>query len=182
MANVEISGLPNKATPLSSDEIELQATGGGASAKTSLDNLGKAIAGIFGSILVNDGATAQTGIGVTDVKVNGFALNGESSGVTPDNVNDKLTILTAGKYSMSAAMSFAGSSQETFDVHIAVDGISSVLGARRKLSSGGDVGNLSFAGYLDLAAAAEVSLNIKAGGAAKEITLAMGQLNVTKVG
>ena len=38
MADVQINDLTNKATPLGSDEIELQATGGGASAKTTLAN------------------------------------------------------------------------------------------------------------------------------------------------
>lgn len=38
MANVEINDLANKATPLSTDEIEIQATGGGTSNKATLAN------------------------------------------------------------------------------------------------------------------------------------------------
>jgi len=39
MANIEINGLPLKATPLSTDEIVVQATGGGLNEKTTLANV-----------------------------------------------------------------------------------------------------------------------------------------------
>lgn len=43
MANKEINDLTPKVTPLSTDEVEIQATGGGASAKVTLANVSKAI-------------------------------------------------------------------------------------------------------------------------------------------
>ena len=41
MANSEINDLTNKTTPLSTDEVELQATGGGTSNKATVGNLAK---------------------------------------------------------------------------------------------------------------------------------------------
>ena len=46
MANVEINDLTPKTTPLRTDEIEVQATGGGASAKATLTNVGQLITGV----------------------------------------------------------------------------------------------------------------------------------------
>ena len=59
MANVEINDLSAKATPVASDEIEIQETGGGTSYKATLANTGKAITRAL-YIPVGDETTALT--------------------------------------------------------------------------------------------------------------------------
>jgi hypothetical protein len=58
MANVTIGGLANKPTPASTDEVEIQATAGGASAKATIGNLGKAITTLEADTILATGANA----------------------------------------------------------------------------------------------------------------------------
>lgn len=59
MANVEINDLAGKTTPLPTDEVEVQATGGGTSNKATLANLGKGVTRAL-YIPVGDETTALT--------------------------------------------------------------------------------------------------------------------------
>lgn len=62
MADVQINDLTNKVTPVSTDEVELQATAGGASAKATLANLSKAIT--ITESQISDFGTYSTATGV----------------------------------------------------------------------------------------------------------------------
>lgn len=56
-------------------------------------------AGIFASIYVVGGSTAQTiGTGATFIKSTAFTTNGENSNCTSDAANDKITIIKLGRY------------------------------------------------------------------------------------
>jgi len=58
MANVEISDLVNKATPVSTDEFEIQATVGGASNKVTLANIALNLGTADAAVVRIDGANA----------------------------------------------------------------------------------------------------------------------------
>ena len=64
MANVTISGLTAKTTPVASDELEIQETGGGASKKSTISNLSKGFIAARGKC--DAAGTLQAGsIGIT---------------------------------------------------------------------------------------------------------------------
>jgi hypothetical protein len=61
--------------------------------------------GIFGEIYVADNSTAQTiGTGSTYTKLTAFETDGQSSNVTTDADNDKITITETGRYKVTLVM------------------------------------------------------------------------------
>lgn len=68
MANIEINGLPLKATPVGTDEIVVQATAGGINEKTTLANIkSKIILDANGEIAeLPSGAAAEVAAGSTN--------------------------------------------------------------------------------------------------------------------
>lgn len=138
--------------------------------------------GVYGEILVFGGSTAQTGIGTSFTKMTGFAADGDSVGMTPAHASDQITADNAGVYCVIFSCSFSGSVNATFTFEIQVDGVTkSNGGAERKLSSGGDVGDVSLNAIITLAAAEVVIIAVKADGASKEITPTYASLTMKKL-
>lgn len=59
MANKEISELPEKTSPATTDELEIQETGGGTSYKATLGNLAASV--VFARAKSNSSGTLQSG-------------------------------------------------------------------------------------------------------------------------
>lgn len=137
----------------------------------------------YGMIYVNDGATAQSGIGTSDVKVTGFTTNGPSKGnVTPDVASDEIDVSETGDYECALNMSFSGTANTEFSAHIAINGVLTAIGLHRKLGTGGDSGSAACSGLLAITSGESISAYIRADGASKEITLIDAQLTVKRVG
>ena len=110
------------------------------------------IMGGYASIKTVDGTTAQTGITATPVKLTTFAVNGTANGLTPDHTNDQITIDVDGVYFVECDVSFSGSSNSTFELHLRVDAVEKDEGFHRKIGSGGDTGSAGFHGIVSLVA------------------------------
>jgi hypothetical protein len=108
--------------------------------------------GGYGSIFVTGGSTAQVVSG-TPVKMSGFATNGISSGTTPDNANDQITISVAGDYDIALlAGSFIGSNGSTPTLDIYINGSPSGLPTlTRTLGTPANPGSAATGGQLTLA-------------------------------
>lgn len=78
MANNEINDLTAKTTPVSTDEVEIQETGGGLSKKTTLDNLSKAI----NLDNVSSGTTNKVYTATEQTKLSGIETNADVTDAT----------------------------------------------------------------------------------------------------
>jgi hypothetical protein len=109
------------------------------------------IMGVYGGILLTDGATGQTL--ATDVPevLTEWTSNGVSNGLTPGYVQNQIVIDTDGDYEVFFGVSFDGTTGETFGFHLYKNGspLSTTLGCHRKTSSA-DVGSCSFSGHVTL--------------------------------
>jgi len=137
--------------------------------------------GGYGSIYVNGGSTAQTGITGTPAQMTGFATNGISSGTTPDHANDKITILTAGDYLINASASFIGSSSDIFQVEIYNNTTGTGYAFNRFISAGGDTGDAGCNALITCAANDEISLYISSSTGGTSFTPQEASLIVTRV-
>jgi hypothetical protein len=137
--------------------------------------------GGYGSIYVNGGSTAQTGISGTPAKMTGFAVNGISSGTTPDHTSDNITIITAGDYLINASVSFVGSSSDVFQVEIYNNTTGTGYAFNRFISAGGDTGSASCNALITCAASDEISLYISSSTGGTSFTPQEASLIVTRV-
>lgn len=137
--------------------------------------------GGYGSIYVNGGSTAQTGITGTPAKMTGFATNGISSGTTPDHGNDLVTVDVSGDYLINASVSFVGSSSDVFQVEIYNNTTGTGYAFNRFISAGGDTGAAACSALITCAANDEVSLYISSSTGGTSFTPQEASLIVTRV-
>ena len=118
--------------------------------------------GVWSAIYVADGMIAQTGITTTPVKVSGFTTNVVGKGgMIPDHTDDSITIPVDGDYLVLAQISWSGSVNQQFEIHVAVDTVESPFGTHRKIGAGGDVGSASaIAPFEGLLATEKISLYV----------------------
>lgn len=136
----------------------------------------------YGHISVLAGATNQTGITATPVKLVAFTADGPSSSdITPSQGDDSITVSIAGKYKVEAQASFSGTASKTFLIRAYVDGVVTTIGCQRKLGTGGDVGSCSLNGILSLTAAQVVTLYISSSDGGTDFLTVDGQLCLTRV-
>jgi len=141
--------------------------------------------GVYGGMSVLDGATAQTSLGTTPVKLTAFDNDLPSSGVTPDSTTDKdLTVSIPGDYLVHTHLSFSGSNSATVAVRVRVNDVEGDLGLTRKIGTGGDVGDCGFTGIITLAASDVVTLYVETddGGGSDQITVVDGQITLQMIG
>lgn len=153
----------------------------GAISPQDLRDLVVTVMGGYGSLKTVDGSTAQTGIGTTPVLLTQWDTNGINVGITPDHTTDSLTVDIDGVYDINCDISFSGSANATFQIHLRVDGVEQDEGMHRKIGSGGDVGSAGFSGQVSLTAAQVLTAYIEADGAGKEVTVADGQFVVDQI-
>ena len=137
--------------------------------------------GGYASIKTADGSTPQTGIGTTPVLLTQWTVNGISDGLTPDHTADSIVVDVDGVYDVDCDISFSGSANATFEVHMRVDGVEQDEGMHRKLSTGGDVGSAGFGGQVSLSAGQVLTTYVEADAADKSITVADGQFKVHQI-
>lgn len=184
MADTKITALNALAVAVGSDILPIVDDPAGApeTKKITLSNLFASILQ-SGTIYVDDGSTAQTGIGTSPVLLANFAVNGASSaGVTPDFANNKITLANAGTYLVLAVVSFSGSNNATFHFHAYLDAVEQTqAGMKRKLSTGGDIGAAPLVGIVTATAGQEVTIRVNADAAGKSLTLDEAALVVVRL-
>ena len=112
--------------------------------------------GTFAEIYVADGSTAQTiATGASYVKLTGFATDGQSSNMTSDVANDKITITKTGRYLVNCSMNGSSATPNvTFIFSAFLNGVEqSQVHAHRKYAAGGDNGSCSLSGIIDVTTA-----------------------------
>ena len=143
-------------------------------------------AGIYGSIYVADGSTAQSiPTGATYTKLTGYTINGLSSNMTADVANDKLTITEAGVYMMTVAMSSsAGTSGVEFKCAGFVNGVEQDQVHFERKFPINDVGAAPMAGTIDVTTVGwDVDIRCKHdNGSAVDYTLHYSNITLTYEG
>lgn len=136
---------------------------------------------------IDTDAVSISGIGTTAKKLEGFSHDGPSSGVTPANASDQMTIGSAGNYYVNFSISFsttATADAGTYEFRVRVDGAETVIGLRREMSGSNDTGSGSASGLLVLAANEVVTVYVESdeAGNTDDIDIDFCSLSVFKVG
>lgn len=145
----------------------------------------------FGEICYHDGGfnivlAAQD----TDYQVIGFNTNGESNGnVTPDYINDHITLGDAGRYQVSFSGDVRSATSNVYEFHVMYNnGASNSANthAHRHTTIANKIGPIVMnPAFVDFPAGATVELWVRrndGGGAAKTITIERMNLSVMQVG
>ena len=143
------------------------------------------IQGGFACVHVQDGSTAQAGI-TTPTIMTGWAANGTvSNGLTPDFVNNEITIDVDGVYKIDFQNSFEGGANITFQFHLQINTGGGYdeepEGCHRKMSAGGDVGSAGFVAIKSLTAGDKLAVFVESDGSAS-MTPLDAQLIIHQVG
>ena len=137
--------------------------------------------GGYASIKTVEGSTAQTGIGTTPVKLTTWDTNGDANGLTPDQENGEITIDIDGVYFVNCNISFSGTSNVTFQLHLNVDDVERDEGLHRKISTGGDVGSAGFSSIVSLSANEVLSVYIDGDGTSDSVTPVDAQFTANQI-
>jgi len=111
----------------------------------------------FGGIYFTDNAGVTTLNSIAKVQVTDFDANSVYNNMTPDHLNDHVTITKAGIYKLSVGISVANQAAQSHVLIVSVwknDGGTEFANTRirRSLTGGsGDIGSLSINGIIDLA-------------------------------
>ena len=201
MADVEINDLTLKATADSSDELELQETGGGSSRKTTMAGLRitesqitDRLAPAYGYLYEdNDSGSviSITYLGVyygwvtaTEGYVDG---GGYVTADVADGTADHLTIASppggtgAGKYTASLAVSLEGEVSAEIEGALFVNGVESEIELQLKMANPAAVASSACFGILDLSLADEVSFRVTSDGNGHEVTIYRCQLVLNRI-
>ena len=138
---------------------------------------------VYGEIAVDDAEDGQT-LASSGVwyKLTQFDTNGVALQTTPDHVNDRITVLVPGVYSVTFALSFNGSANVTYHIAIYIGGaINTVLKIQRRIGAGNDVGAVTIAGLVAIGAGQTVEAYISADGDSKDFIMGHGSLAVHSV-
>lgn len=139
--------------------------------------------GVYGGIKIVDGITAQSGITPTPETLTGWEVNSPSNGVSPDYSTGQITVDHDGVYLVTAQVSFSGTLNTTFTVHVRIDGVEQDEGLHRKMGTGGDVGSASLMAIISLSEGNVLTLYVQsdAGGGAS-MTPVDAQFMITRIG
>ena len=131
-----------------------------------------ALDGAFASIYLDGGSTAQSiANGASYVKSTGFATNGNSSNMTTDVANDKVTATVAGTYQVNVSCSFTGDTNNTnWFGAIFVDGVEQGnIHFQRKIGAAADVGTANASGLVHITSVpVDIDFRLRHGGVAAE--------------
>lgn len=136
----------------------------------------------YGGIYAVDGAAPQV-VNIAPAKLTAFTAASELRNMTADPADDSITVTDAGVYTGAFSVSFSGSPNDTFEIHLRVNGVEQVEGIHRKLSGGGDVGAAPITIMPKTLAAGDVlTLWVEADADASSITIVDAQFAVFRVG
>ncbi len=110
----------------------------------------------------SDSVTIST-IGTTAKKFEGFAQDGEASGMTIDASSDTITVVTSGVYKVDFKTSFAtvaNADSGLYEFVLRVDGVATHVESSRNLSGTDDTGSLSMSGLVSLSAGEDVTIYV----------------------
>lgn len=196
MANVEINDLTNKATGASTDEFEIQETGGGSSRKMPMSGVRITRSQVtdfpaaYGAIYEE---TASPGTSIAMASAGTYygwvsASSGELDGTyvsadVADGTADHLTIESSGDgvYHITLSVSFSGTGNSTFTGKVFNSGVATTVGFSRKLGTGGDVGSAGCSGLLDLSNGDELSVRFTSDSGSDTLNVWFCQLSIVRI-
>jgi hypothetical protein len=196
MADYEVNDLTLKATVDSTDEIELQETGGGSSRKTTIAGLRITqsqvtdLAPSYGALYEDNDSgsaisvtTGGTYYGWTTATSGELAGSGYVTADTADVTADHLTIGAsgAGIYVCHLTASFTGSTSETFKGYLFNSGVITHIGWERAFPATSSTGSAGASGLLDLSASDEISFRVTSAGSSKSLTVYRCQLSIFRI-
>jgi len=161
MADEKIQELAELLDPDDDDELAIDDVSAPRETKRiKVQNLIGALE--YGEMHAQNGVASQTLSSGSYTKVTQFLSNGlASDDVTPDHVNDKLTINRTGIYMVGLHVSFGGSGSVSWDVAVFQAGLETHIEFERKLGATGDIGAGAAFGFLDITSA-PTDLDIRA--------------------
>jgi len=198
MADVEINDLSLKATADTTDEVELQETGGGSSRKTTMAGLRITQSQVtdylepsYGYLYEDNDSGSVITVTYADVyygwttATQGYVAGaGLVTADVADGTADHLTIGASGdgKYIAALNVSFSGASNSEVEGAIFVDGVETEIEFRTQLNATGtDIVPSACSGILDLSKTEEVSFRIAADGNGDDITIYRCQLWINRI-
>lgn len=136
----------------------------------------------YGILNANDVSVAESTVDATPRQVTAWGIDGLSFNTTPDHTSDDITINIDGEYSVEVSASFSGTASKTFRMEIYKNGSPTGFACMRKLGTGGDVGDVSFHGFLVLSANDTVSIYQHSTDGGSALTITDAQLKVSRLG
>lgn len=137
--------------------------------------------GGYGAIYVNDGATAQNFTAATPAKLTGFAANGISSGMTPDEADDELVIGVDGDHMFACSLAMTAQASAIVKAQFRKNG-TAVTGARTQ-GKADATGKLTLSWSFPFAAVATDSITVwLESDTTGNITLIDGILHAKRIG
>ncbi|MBN3033946.1 MAG: hypothetical protein JW861_00020, partial [Bacteroidales bacterium] len=112
----------------------------------------------YGEMYITDGTSTFGGTANTWYKVTGLT-GGYANGVS--YASDALTVGTAGKYEIIITSSFEGSTGDTFEAAIGINGTVNTTHKFKRKTSSNDVGSATFHGVYDLSASDAVTYYVR---------------------
>ena len=154
MPDLKVSAMTEKVVPELDDLIYLvgDPSGSPASRKAVLGNL---LALEFGQVYTTGGSGTQSP-GASYVLCTQIDSNGlSSSGITPDQANNKITIANTGIYLVALQISFVGNNNATTKARIYWNGVAQThLTLQRTMGAAAAVGSASVVGVVDVTSGA----------------------------
>lgn len=144
---------------------------------------GIVVVGDYGEISIDDNGSGQTlDTSGQWYKITQFDTNGESSGMTPDQANNKITVARAGTYTVTFSCSFNGTASTVYHFDIYVDGAPQhQLAMERGIGTANDVGAVSITGFIVAGAGEDVEIYVSADGNTKNYLQGHANLNVRAI-
>lgn len=144
------------------------------------------VLGVYGEMLITDGATAQSSLSGTPAKMTGWDTDGVNNGVTPDSTTDNdLTITVTGKYLIWCNFSFTPDASEDYFFEIYVDGVAittNTLQCEVEANATPDKCQCTIIGIANLTATDLVTVYVSTTGGAAAMTPTQGAFGARLIG
>jgi hypothetical protein len=139
------------------------------------------VMGCYGGVHIESGSTAQVLVSTVAEKMTEWAHNGISSEVTPDYINNEITIDEAGDYQVDFTTSFTGINNAVFDFILYVDGVTTGHGCSTTSPAAAVIQGASFSNQLTIAAGEALSIWVTSS-LSGSMTVKFSDLNLKRIG
>lgn len=136
----------------------------------------------YGILNANDVSVAESTVDATPRQVTAWSIDGLSFNTTPDHTSDDITIDIDGDYTVEVSVSFSGTSSKTYRLEIYKNGSPTGFACMRKLGTGGDVGDVSFSGFISLSTNDTVSVYQWSTDGGTAMTITDAQMKLERLG